>query len=151
MTELKGQINSNERFVRWQMVLGEHLTNMNNLILTISIGVIAFLLSLLKDASFNPLYCEKLFYTTGLISIFLSILLGIATGLSRLIDFRATLQKIKKELNGNNPSEIDDLKRLTRLYGNLTWLLFYSQLIAFGIGILALLIAFSLIYSGKLF
>lgn len=151
MTEMNGKINSNERFVKWQTVSREHMTYMNSLLLTISIGVVGFLLSLLKESCFNPVGWGKLFFTLGLISSFLSILLGIGTGYSRLKDFRATVKKIKAERIGNKLDAIDDLARLTDLYGKITWNLFYSQIIAIGLGLISLLIAFCMIYGVKLF
>lgn len=151
MTELKGQINSDERFVRWQTVLLNHLTFLNNLLLTISIGVVGFLLSLLKDPSFNPVCCEKFFFTSGVILTFLSILFGIATGFCRLIDFRGTVNKIKKELIGDSFSEIADLKERIGLYSKFTWWLFYFQSGFLIFGIMSLLGAFSLIFKEKLF
>lgn len=151
MNGSNGKINSDERFVRWQTVLRDHLTFLNNLLLTISIGVVGFLLSLLKDPSFNPVCCEKFFFTSGVILTFLSILLGIATGFSRLIDFRETVKKIKKELKGDSFSEIADLKERIGLYSKFTWWLFYFQSGFLIFGIISLLIAFCAIYGDKLF
>ena len=151
MAEKNGKISSDERFVRWQTVLREHMTYMNSLLLTISIGVVGFLLTLLKERYFNPVSCGKLFFTIGLISSFFSILIGIVTGYSRLKDFRATVQKIRAERMENKLEVIDDLARLSDLYGRTTWNLFYSQIITIGLGLISLLIAFIIIYSEKLF
>ena len=74
----------------------------------------------------------------------------ITTSFSRLFDFRTTLEKIKNETTGNY-SELDELKQLKKMYSKLTWFLFYSQSIIFTIGILALSIAFIMIYQQKLF
>ena len=151
MTEIKGKINSNERFVRWQTVLREHLTNMNNLLLTIAIGSVGFLVSLLKDPDFKPVCCEKIFFSTGLILLFLSVLTGIATGLSRLRDFRTTVEKIKAEYKGDQFAVIDDLKEIMELYGKYTWRLFYTQIGTLTLGIILLVVAFGLIFFEKLF
>ena len=151
MTEIKGRINSNERFVRWQTVLRDHLTFLNNLLLTISIGVVGFLLSFLRDPSFKPMHCDKFFFTAGLILSFLSISFGIITGFSRLIDFRSTVKKIKKELIGDSFSEITDLKERIGLYSKFTWWIFYFQTGFMLLGIISLFGAFSLIFSEKLF
>ena len=149
MTEGIGKINSNERFVRWQTVLRDQLSFLNNLLLTISIGIVGFLLSLLKTKEFSPVCIGKFFFTIGLLSISLSILFGIATGYSRLMDYRKTVKKIGTELKGG--TGIRQLKKLMKLFENLTWCLFHIQIISFGLSILFLLIAFCVFYSEKLF
>lgn len=148
MTELKGQINSNERFVRWQTVLREQLSFLNNLLLTISIGIAGFLLSLLKTNEFSPVCIGKLFFTAGMLSVSLSILLGISTAYSRLMDYRWTVKKIATELKGG--ADLSRLKKLMKRYEKLTWCLFDLQIISFGFSILFLLIAFYVFYSEKL-
>jgi hypothetical protein len=144
------QIKNNNRFIRWQQILREHLTFLNNLLLTFSVGALGFLFSLLNDSNFTPICCQKIFFTSGLIFIFLSILIGLITSFSRLVDFRTTLKKIKNELNGDH-SELENLKVIKDFYGKSTWNLFYNQVIIFTIGIISLTIAFLMIYQNKLF
>ena len=143
-------IKGNERFIRWQQILREHFTFLNNLLLTFSVGTLGFLFSLLNDKNFIPISCEKIFFTTALILIFLSILIGLVTSFNRLFDFRTTLKKIKSELNGKH-SELEKLNELKDFYSKSTWNLFYCQIIIFTIGIISLTIAFLMIYQDKLF
>lgn len=143
-------INSDERFTRWQQLLREHFSYLNNIILTFSIGVLAFLLSILNSKDFFPSCCQKIFFTTGVILIFISIFLGLATSLCRLFDFRATVRKIKKEIS-KEYSELEDLKNLMSIYGKITWNLFYSQIISFSLAVISLTVAFLMIFQGKLF
>ena len=146
----ENKINSDERFVRWQQVLREHLTFLNNLILTLTIGIFGFLLSIVKDKDFVMTSCQKIFFTSGFILIFTSIISGLATSFSRLHDFRTTLNKIKNERAGNS-SELNELKEMMSLYRIITWGLFYAQIIIFCIGTLCLTISFLMIYKTKLF
>jgi len=143
-------INSDERFTRWQQVLREHFSYLNNLILTFSIGVLAFLMSLLNDEDFSPNCCQKIFFSTGVILSFISIFFGLATSLCRLLDFRTTVRKIKKEINKDN-SELAELKNLMDIYGKSTWNLFYSQIASFFLAVISLTIAFLMIFQDKLF
>ena len=145
------KINSNERFVRWQNTLRQHFTSLNNLLLTISIGVVGFSLALLNNNHFIPEHCEKFFFTTGLILTFLSIIIGIGTGLSRLIDFKLTVRKIKTDITKSSFGEVEELKELMKVYGKVSWYLFYTQIALLGFGIVSLLIAFTVIYGEKLF
>ena len=149
MTDNK--ILNNDRFVRWQQVLREHVTFLNNLLLTISIGITGFLLSLLNAPSFTLTCCQKIFFTFGLIVLFISIISGLTASLSRLLDFRTTVKKIKNEIKNSSASEIDDMKELMELYKKTTWFLFYTQIITFFIVTISLSIAFFMIYSNKLF
>jgi len=146
----ENSIKSNQRFVRWQQILREHLSFLNNLILTISVGILGFAFSLLKEDNFNPQSCQKLFLTVGLFSVAFSVIIGIATSLNRLFDFKTTVKKINDELNGNF-SELEELKQLMGIYGKRTWCLFYFQLTLFIFGITNLTISFLMIYSDKLF
>lgn len=143
-------INSNERFTRWQQALREQLTFLNNLILTLSIGSLGFMFSLLNKQHFVPINGQKLCFTTSLFIFFASILFGLAASFSRLFDFRATVKKIKIELTDNN-SNLESLKELMDLYGKCTWRLFYGQVIVFAVGIITLSISLFLVYKDKLF
>lgn len=149
MGQINGKINSNERFVRWQTVLRDQLSFLNNLLLTISIGIVGFLLSLLKTNEFSPDCIGKLFFTAGLLTISLSILLGIGTAYSRLMDYRWTVKKIATELKGG--AGLSQLKKSMKRYEKLTWCIFHLQIISFGLSILSLLIGFFVFYSEKLF
>lgn len=144
-------INSNPRFVRWHQVLREHLTFLCNLILTLSVGTVGFLLSLLSKQYFTLTTCQKIFFSFGLIITFTSIVFGLAASLSRLFDFRTTVKKIKTELKNKENSEIDELKQLMDIYKKRTWFFFYSQVITFCLAIISLTIAFLMIYRDKLF
>lgn len=143
-------INSNERFTRWQQALREQLTFLNNLILTLSIGSLGFIFSLLNKSRFVPIDNQKLFFTISLFLFFISILLGLTTSFSRLFDFRTTVKKIKIELTTKNP-EVESLKELMDLYSKWTWRLFYGQVIVFAVGIITLSISLFLVYKDKLF
>lgn len=150
-TSPNDKIKSNERFTRWQGVLREHVTFVNNLILTISIAVVGFCVTLLNDTGFMPTGYKKILLTLGLTLTLLSIPLGICTTMSRLFDFKTTLKKIKTELQKSDFSELDFLKTWMEFYGKTTWILLRWQIGTFFIGTLLLIIAFCFIYSNKLF
>jgi len=143
-------INSNDRFVRWQSVLREHLTFLNNLILTFSVGATGFILSLLQNERFTPTACQKIFFTAGVIFTFISLALGFATAFSRLHDFRATVRKIRNDLK-KDYTEHDYLKKMIDIYKKTTWALFYIQIGTFCISGFSFTISFLMIYSDKLF
>ena len=151
MTEKQNKLGSDDRFVRWQGVLRDHITFLNSLLLTISIGIIGFVVTLIKDKEFRPICMQKFFLTIGLIFLCLSIVMGLVTILSRLCDFRTKLKKINREIQNTTNIDFDILKQQMEFYGNVTWASLYAQIIIFFIGILSLIFAISLIYSEKLF
>jgi hypothetical protein len=57
---------------------------------------------------FQPQFEEKALLTTGLIATFISIICGLVTAISRLIDFRTTLEKIKNEINESSKEVLQD-------------------------------------------
>lgn len=141
-------INSNDRFIRWQSHLRNQVTFTNNLLLTISIGIAGFLFNMLNGDSLNLTCHNNTVIKIGLIFTISSIVLGVITNFSRIIDFRLTLKKIKKELE--KESELSNLKSLKKVFGNVTWFLFYSQILTLFIGIILLSIGLFDLYNNEL-
>jgi uncharacterized membrane protein len=145
------KIKTKERFIRWQGILREHITFVNNLILTISVTIVGFLLTLLNDSKFSLSGYNKFFFTLGLIFNFISILIGLCAIFSRLFDFRLTLKKISNEIQDKTQSELDNFKSRMYFYGKTTWNLLYWQVGTFFAGSIIIILAFTCIYSDKLF
>ncbi|EKT3964538.1 hypothetical protein AAIP55_002101 [Flavobacterium psychrophilum] len=141
------KIDSSDRFVRWQTNLREQVSFTNNLFTVISVGIAGFFFNLIIQQNFI-ISCEnKIVFRLGIILLIISILLGTLTSISRTIDFRLTLKKIKVELeNGNN---LDDLKYWKKTFGKLTWFFFYSQIIVLFVSLICLGISFYKLYSFK--
>ena len=144
-------MHSNERFIRWQSVLRDHVSFVNNLFLTISVAIVGFLISMLAEKDFHPHCEEKGLLTIGLVAMFISIICGLVTSISRLSDFRTTLEKIKNEITDSSKEGLQDQKEAMKLYGAVTWFFLYSQIITLIVGSLCLAVTFSLIYNDKLF
>ncbi|MGG9964487.1 hypothetical protein [Ferruginibacter sp. SUN106] len=143
-------IASNERFIRWQGVLREQVTFLNNLLLTLSIAILGFLITTLNNQFFNPIGWKKAFFSFGFILIILSALTGLFASISRLRDFRLTLMKIKNSLTDKNLDESNNLKQWMGIYGKLTWTLLLLQFVTFLFALIVLVISFFSIYSTKL-
>ncbi len=146
-----GKIGSDERFVRWQAILANHVSFVNNLFLTISIAIVGSLISVLGESEFEPICVSKLFFTAGLFTIFVSTVFGFAVTISRLVDFRKTVKKIKSEANGSSKTELHEQKEQMKLYGKITWCSLYIQIGTMILGSLLLAAAFISIYNDKLF
>lgn len=144
---------STDRFSRWQTILREQLSFTINLLLTISIATIGFLFSVLNNSSFNPVHCQKLFFTIGLIFVFLSVIFGLVVSCIRLYDFRITLKKIniQRKQQQNQIDNTEDLGNRMKLIGNTTWIFFYLQIGTLCFGYINLGISFYLLFNDKLF
>lgn len=92
MSEIDFEKKYHERYVRWQDKTREQLSFFNNLLLTISIGFLSFA----YDRLFQDSFCNSKFIILilfiSIISIILSIIVGLICVFSRLYDFRITAQ-----------------------------------------------------------
>ena len=139
------------RFVRWQTVLREHLSYVNNLLLISSFAIIGFVLNLLNDSHFQPSCCTKTHLFFGILLVLASSLFGLIMAFSRLMDFRTTVRKIKLEEQGATPSSLGSLKASMDMYSAMTWLFFYCQILSLFLSLINFFYFFILHYSVKLF
>lgn len=124
-------MSSNERFVRWQAVLREHLSYAINLFLTFSVAAFGYAFGLVRDKSFHPgAGYPRCLFLASLLLLWVSMFLGIVCVLNRLEDFRGTAQRARGATH-ESASDKDHLDNL----GWLSWGLFYCQVITFGIGV----------------
>ncbi len=137
-----------ERFIRWQTRLIEHSSYINNLLLSIGIAIIGFVFSNLSS-EYKFHCCEKLFLIIGLIFIALSVLFGLVGSFSRLFDFKTTVSVIRLKIKNNNckDDEIEDLRKLYQIFGRITWLCFYSQVVCLSLGTINITVYLFLKYS----
>ena len=123
-------MSSNERFVRWQAILREHLSYSIGLVLTFSVAAFGYCFGLVRDQAFTP--AAGLFRGMFWLSLFLlwtSLVLGGICILNRLGDFRGTAKRAR-----GTDGDVPDKAYLDEL-GKLTWKLFTLQIIAFASGV----------------
>ncbi len=124
---------TNERFVRWQAILREHLSYTINLFLTFSVAALGYGLSLVRDRSFSPTGLMLGIFWISVVSMWVSICLGIICVLNRLSDFRGTAQRARQAANDSTHE-----REYLDMLGGLTWGWFYGQAVTFGVGATAL-------------
>jgi len=141
---------TNDKLIRWQKVTIDQLGFSSNLILTVNIAVIGFLINKIVD---NKLLIQegKTIFTIGLILLILSFILGIALNLTRLYDFRLTTKITKIKSENINDSRLEDIRCITKCLGKITWTSFIMQVIIFTLGMILLLVSFLIMFSEKLF
>ncbi|MDD4972273.1 MAG: hypothetical protein PHT07_22830 [Paludibacter sp.] len=136
-----------DRVVRWDKFRIDQLSITNNLILTLSLAFLGYIVK--QDHEICN--CDSCFYTIKIISIFLlfiSLISGTWTSYNRLLDFRLTskLTKKKKERYKHDQDieavkdiervrfNINYLKHKTDRLGECTWVLLNIQILSFLIG-----------------
>ena len=132
-----------DRFQRWQKIAIDQLTYALNLFLALTIAVLAYWFSLLRDDGFILGATAKCFMLLSFLGLAVSVVCGLVCVILRLIDFRGTAQRARGKEEA--PSR-DELRGL----GYLTWRLFYVHLAGFGVGVTLLAIALLLTYGGRL-
>lgn len=128
---------AHESFVRWQGITRDYFTSISNLVLSLSTGLLAFLLASLL---LHP--ANRYISVIGIISvIFLGASVSVAVwcAINRLHDFRSTA-KIARARSKNEP--VQPGNRLeTKVMGELSWRLFWWQLVLFAFGTIGVAVA----------
>lgn len=128
----------NDRSQRWQRITIDHLTYVLNFFLTLTIAILGYWCSLLRDEGFTLGAIAKCFMLLSFLALAVAVICGFACIFCRIWDFRGTAQRARGKADA--PSR-DKLRRL----GSLTWGLFYVHLIGFalGVGLLVVTLFFS--------
>lgn len=135
-----------EKHIRWQGIALTQLGYSINLILTFSLAVIGFGVSLWSNEwKHHICFC---FYSVALISLFLSIIFGLGCTITRLYDFRKTreINKLKRRVvySPTTSAKIGELRKCTKELGKWTWDLFRFQLGSFFLGFISLAISIAI-------
>ena len=126
---------------RWQGRKIEQFGYSLNLILGLSVAATGFELTLLLDKKLERGCWQNCLFAISILSLLLSVAIGLWCVINRLRDFRATAELARNREDGKPDLELQTLRELTRTLGNRTWALFWCQIGAFGLGILLLVVA----------
>lgn len=133
---------NNNSFVRWQGRSLEELGKTINLLLTISLATIGFVLNIIlnKDFYFQNCY-SKMAITLGTFVVLTSIILLLVISKNRLLSFKLTTsiarKREKKKMDG-----IEKLRERVSKKDENIWSLFNTSVWFFGIGEGSLIIGF---------
>lgn len=131
--------NNNESFVRWQGRAIQQMGFLNNLLIGLTTGLLAFQTQIAFDKDVALSNCEKWFVILSLSFLFLSLVLGLYLAWNRLNDFRLTAQVARKREKDDREG-ISDKRQEYKVLGRRTWVCIWLQAITFAFGSLALLI-----------
>jgi polyferredoxin len=134
---------SKEAGVRWHKIAIDQLGYALNLILTFTIAALGYCFVLLRDKDFTPASSAKSSLIFALSILAVSALCGLACVIVRVWDFRGTARRASNHPEA--PSKED-----VRILDRVTWWLFFVQLAAFALGVIALAYTLLLTYGWKL-
>jgi uncharacterized membrane protein YbhN (UPF0104 family) len=130
-----------ESSIRWQGRTIEQFGYALNLILGLSVAALGYGLTfLLNDVIKRPEW-QNCLLVLSMLSLLLSIAVGLFCVVNRLRDFRATTETARNREDGATPLELHSMRMLTRILGKRTWILFWWQITSFGVGIIILAFA----------
>ena len=132
-----------DKFIRWQKTAINQLGYTLNLVLSFTIATLGYWFLLLKDTGFTPGSSAKCAMILSLSALSLSAILGFICIITRLVNFRGTAKRAHERVDAPPKEQLDAL-------GTATWVVFYVELGAFAIGVVALAIALLLTFGGKL-
>jgi hypothetical protein len=120
-----------DSFIRWQSVTREHFSSVSNLVLGLATGLLAFWVSgIVYTKPTNK--CLLVVDTVSMFLLAASVGLAVWCAMNRLRDFRATAQ-IARSRYKKDPVSFDE-RLETKVLGQLSWRLFWWQLVLFGFG-----------------
>lgn len=120
-----------ESFVRWQGITRDYFSSVSNLVLGLAAGLLAFLVSGLSSSQ-PTTTCLLVVGTFALALLAISVSLAVWCAINRLRDFRATAKIARSRSKGKHvPPEA---RQETKIMGQLSWCLFWWQLVLFGFG-----------------
>ena len=126
---------------RWQGRTIEQFGYALNLILGLSVAGLGFELSLILSDKLVRTGWHSCLFAISILSLILSVAVGLWCVINRLRDFRSTAETARKREDGASPLDLQPLRMLTSTLGKRTWLLFWWQISLFGVGILLLILA----------
>ena len=137
-------------FVRWQSLTIAQLTYSVNLILGLAVAAFGFQVTLLLNEEFHPAGWQKCAFGAAMLTLLLSIGIGIWCVINRLRDFRATTRAARLREKGKPDDEVQPYRDLYKKLGEKTWALFLWQIGTLGVGIVFTILAMWASLSQKL-
>ena len=120
-------------FIRWQGITLQQLSFVNNLIIGLSAGILAFQFDIAFSRGLIFDCTSKLLFSFSIGLISLSLVVGCVTALNRLTDFRTTAQVARKREKGDL-KDIEKLREKAKCLGKWTWRLSKIQIVLFSLG-----------------
>jgi hypothetical protein len=131
---------ADDRYIRWQGLAIAQLSVAVALISGLSVSALAIGMTLLQNTDFVPPRTFKAMFAWSFPLLLLAAVSSSSAIVSRLLDFRLTARKVRKDTNANYSRSLTMFWLGPEAYGRITWFLFWFSCLAFLAGV-ALLFA----------
>src|SRR2546426_438805 len=132
---------ADDRYNRWQGLGIAQLSVAVALISGLSVASLGVGLSLLLNEKFMPTALFKCVFAGSLLLLLFAAFFGFAAVITRLLDFRLTARKVRKDKNANYDKSLTMFWLGPDAYGRATWGLFWSSCISFTVGVTLLVLS----------
>lgn len=141
---------ADDRYNRWQGLGIAQLSVAIALISGLSIAALGVGFSLLQNKEFLLTTPFKCIFAASLLLLLIAVLLSCGAVITRLLDFRLTARKVRKDSNSNYDKPLTIFWLGPNGYGRATWGLFWTSCFAFSVGVVFLVVSIGVAYADRL-
>lgn len=140
---------ADDRYNRWQGLAIAQLSVAIALISGLSVAGLGIGVSLLQNDKFMPSSTLKCAFAWSMFLLLLAALLSCAAVITRLLDFRLTARKVRKDKNPEYEKPLILFQLGPDAYGRLTWGLFWLSSSFFLLGVILLVVFIAGAYAHR--
>jgi ABC-type dipeptide/oligopeptide/nickel transport system permease subunit len=140
---------ADDRYNRWQGLGIAQLSVAVALISGLSVAGLGVGLSLLQKNEFL-LTAPKCVFVVSLLLLLIAALLSCGAVITRLLDFRLTARKVRKDMKPNYDKPLTIFWLGPDGYGRATWGLFWGSCLTFLVGVVLLVVSIGVAYADRL-
>ena len=138
-----------DRYNRWQGLGIAQLSVAVALISGLSVAGLGVGLSLLQNEKFMASAPLKCAFAWSLLLLLLAAFLSCVAVITRLLDFRLTARKVRKDKNPSYEKSLTIFWLGPDAYGRATWGLFWSSCVSFTLGVVLLAVFIGAAYADR--
>ena len=140
---------ADDRYNRWQGLGIAQLSVAVALISGLSVAGLGVGLSLLQKSEFL-LTAPKCVFAASLLLLLIAALLSCGTVITRLLDFRLTARKVRKDMKPTYDKPLTIFWLGPDDYSRATWGLFWGSCLTFLVGVVLLVVSIGVAYADRL-
>lgn len=137
------------RYNRWQGFAIAQFSVAIALISGLSVASLGAGFSLLQNKEFLPIGVFKNLFEYSFVALLFAVLFSCSSVITRLLDFRLTARKVRKEQNPNYNRPLKIFRLDSEAYGQVTWWFFGISCLMFFIGVVLLFVSVAKTYSDR--
>jgi hypothetical protein len=141
---------ADDRYIRWQGLGIAQLSVAVALISGLSVAGLGAGLVLLQNKEFPLSAPFKCIFAVSLLLFFVAAFLSCAAIITRLLDFRLTARKVRKDTKPGYDKPLTMFWLSPDAYGRATWGLFWTSCLSFAVGAVLLVVSIGAAYADRL-